>query len=113
MPVDVQTQITIQRPRREVATYAADPDNATAWYAKIKSVEWKNERPLGVGSMIAFVAQFPIFQDFLRVLEAFLLRHLLPSSASGIVIPREEAAGHPRGGARHAPERPRAAHHRS
>jgi membrane protein len=33
----------------------------------------------------AFVAQFPVFQDFLRVLEAFLLRHLLPSSASTLV----------------------------
>ena len=33
----------------------------------------------------AFVANFPIFQDFLRVLETFLLRHLLPVSASAIV----------------------------
>ena len=33
----------------------------------------------------AFVAQFPIFQDFLQVLERFLLRHLLPASASAVV----------------------------
>jgi membrane protein len=33
----------------------------------------------------AFVARFPIFQEFLKVLEAFLLRHMLPSSASAIV----------------------------
>lgn len=33
----------------------------------------------------AFVAQFPIFQDFLKVLETFLLRHLLPASATVIV----------------------------
>jgi membrane protein len=33
----------------------------------------------------AFVAQFPVFQEFLKVLETFLLRHLLPSSASAIV----------------------------
>ncbi|MEO8344370.1 MAG: YihY family inner membrane protein [Betaproteobacteria bacterium] len=33
----------------------------------------------------AFVARFPIFQDFLKVLETFLLRHLLPASASAIV----------------------------
>jgi membrane protein len=33
----------------------------------------------------AFVARFPIFQDFLKVLETFLLRHMLPASASTIV----------------------------
>jgi uncharacterized BrkB/YihY/UPF0761 family membrane protein len=33
----------------------------------------------------AFVAQFPLFQDFLQVLERFLLRHLLPESASTVV----------------------------
>lgn len=33
----------------------------------------------------AFVAQFPLFQDFLRVLETFLLRYMLPESASEIV----------------------------
>jgi len=58
MLVDVQTQIEIDRPRDELAAYAADPDNATTWYVNIKAVEWKSPRPLTVGSRITFRAQF-------------------------------------------------------
>ena len=58
MPVDVVTEVEIARPRGEVAGYAADPDNATAWYGNIESVEWQSVRPLQVGSRLAFVARF-------------------------------------------------------
>jgi hypothetical protein len=56
--VDVVTSITIERPRDEVAAYAADPDHATAWYENIEEVTWETAPPLVVGSRVAFVARF-------------------------------------------------------
>lgn len=56
--VDVVTEIEIDRPRAAVAEFASDPDNATAWYANIKAVDWKSEKPVRLGSQIAFTAYF-------------------------------------------------------
>ena len=58
MPVDVTTEIDIDRPRNEVASYVSDPDNATDWYENIKAVRWESPPPAAVGSRISFVAQF-------------------------------------------------------
>jgi uncharacterized protein YndB with AHSA1/START domain len=58
MPVDVVTEIEIARPRADVAAFAVDPDNATAWYVNIKTVEWRTSPPLQAGSQIEFAAQF-------------------------------------------------------
>ena len=58
MGVDVLTEIEIDRPREEVAAYAIDPGNATAWYENIERVDWKPDPPLSVGSQMSFVARF-------------------------------------------------------
>ena len=44
----------------------------------------------------AFVAQFPVFEDFLRVLENFLLRYMLPEQRRGARAARTSSASRPR-----------------
>ena len=56
--VDVASQIVIERPRDEVAAYAADPTNAPTWYVNIRSVEWESAPLPRVGARMTFVAQF-------------------------------------------------------
>jgi hypothetical protein len=56
--VDVLSKIIIKCPREKVAKYAANPDHAPAWYMNIKSAEWQTEKPLMLGSKIAFIAEF-------------------------------------------------------
>ncbi|KIS29333.1 ATPase [Arthrobacter sp. SPG23] len=56
--VDVVVETEIRRSRGVVAAFAADPENAPAWYANIKAVSWESSPPLAVGSKVAFRAQF-------------------------------------------------------
>ena len=58
MDVDVLTEVVIERPLAEVWRYAAEPDNAPAWYANITSARWRTSPPLAIGSQFDFVASF-------------------------------------------------------
>jgi hypothetical protein len=58
MSVDVLVETTFRRSPAEVSAYAGDPSNAPSWYANIRSVDWRTEPPVGVGSRMDFVAQF-------------------------------------------------------
>lgn len=58
MAVDVQVETTIARTPADVSSYAADPGNAPAWYTNIKTVEWRTQPPVALGSQIDFVAHF-------------------------------------------------------
>jgi uncharacterized membrane protein len=58
MPVDVTSEIEIERPRPDVAAFAADPENVPEWQESIASVEWKSKkRRWVVGSQVEFVAE--------------------------------------------------------
>ena len=46
MAVDVETEVVIDRPRVDVATYAANPNNAPDWNETVESVEWKTKKSL-------------------------------------------------------------------
>ena len=56
--VNVQTEVVINRPRAQVADYAANPDNAPRWYVNIHRSQRLTDGPLGVGSRAAFTARF-------------------------------------------------------
>jgi len=58
MAVDVLTEIVIDCPREQVAEYAGDPSNAPDWYENIRSIDWKTDPPVRLGSRMAFVARF-------------------------------------------------------
>ena len=85
MPVDVLVETVIDRPVEEVAAYAGDPTNAPEWYVNIKSIEWRTEPPLAVGSEMDFVAQFlgrRISYTY-RVTELVPAKRLVMSTAQG------------------------------
>ncbi|MFT5512857.1 MAG: hypothetical protein ACI8SE_001256 [Bacteroidia bacterium] len=56
--LSVSTDIVTKKPIQIVSAFAREPENATEWYVNIKSAEFKTNKPMRVGSQIAFVAAF-------------------------------------------------------
>jgi len=83
--VDVTSEVEIARPIDVVSEYAANPDNAPAWYVNIKSVEWKTPPPMRVGSQVAFVAHFlgRRLADTYEIAEYVPLQRLVMRTADG------------------------------
>lgn len=58
MSTDVQVQLRIDRPRADVARYAADWRNDPVWIGAISEARLVTEPPFGVGAQVARVAAF-------------------------------------------------------
>jgi uncharacterized membrane protein len=58
MSTDVTVEARIDRPREEVARYAADWRNDREWIGALSEVRLVSEGPFGVGSQVARVASF-------------------------------------------------------
>ena len=58
MSIDISVATTIGRPREEVAEFATDPTNDTAWIGGISEARVVTDGPPGPGSRVARVASF-------------------------------------------------------
>ncbi len=58
MAIDISAEITIGRPRAEVAAFVMDPANDTAWIGGITESRRVTEGRIGVGSKVARTAKF-------------------------------------------------------
>jgi uncharacterized protein YndB with AHSA1/START domain len=56
--VDVQTEITVNRPIEVVAAYVSNPEHATEWYINIKLAKKQTDEPIKIGSLVDFEAHF-------------------------------------------------------
>ncbi|HLX92140.1 MAG TPA: SRPBCC family protein [Puia sp.] len=57
-PVDVVSEILIERPRKIVAEWSADPENANLWQRHVRSVDRDREGPLKAGTRVSFNSRF-------------------------------------------------------
>ena len=58
MSTDVTTEVTIRRPRQEVASFVMDPANDAVWLTGIQESRQLTEPPVGKGTKVERVARF-------------------------------------------------------
>lgn len=58
MPIDVQTEVTIRRPRASVAAYMFDPKNDAAWTTGVVECRPLSDGPLRAGARVERVTKF-------------------------------------------------------
>ena len=58
MSTDVTVEVTVDRPRADVARYAGDWRNDTEWIGALSEAKLVTEPPFGVGSQVARTASF-------------------------------------------------------
>lgn len=56
MTIDAVAEVTIARPRDEVAAFAADPERMPLWRRGLKWIEWQGEPGLRVGAALTVVS---------------------------------------------------------
>jgi uncharacterized membrane protein len=58
MSIDVLGEVSVRRPREEVAAYMTDPANDPEWIGGLREARLVGEGPLAEGSRVARVASF-------------------------------------------------------
>ncbi len=58
MAIDVTAEVTINRPREDVAKYAMDPDYDAVWIGGISEAKMLTDPPMGEGTQVSRVASF-------------------------------------------------------
>jgi hypothetical protein len=78
MSIDVETRVTIRRPRAEVAAFMFDPRNDMIWTKAVIACRQLDEGPLGKGTRVERTVKFlgRRFSYVYEVLEADLERFL-------------------------------------
>ena len=85
MSVEAKTEITINRPLKVVAGYAADLENVPNWYHGVTGASWQTPPPVKRGSQVALVNRLmgKRFPYVLEIVEYDVPRRVVMRSVEG------------------------------